>query len=431
MAVIRLGLGVPEKHRNSPWIRRYFNEEIESLCLALEAEGIKYSRLKRPEERENESPNFTAFFIAEAPLKRLKPLIFCLKKTHPLGRLFNIAITEDTECSLNVPEGGNDDAPEIMENWLRQKLGDIITSAALWAIMSEAAVTPKPGLVDRANSGAHRDMDFFLFIDSATALLSWFRLCVLTGFDSGTGRELSSDDGTPGSAPIDLFESLRLRGRIAEVIMKKATGGINTHRGYIFTLGILSAAYGALYRNNEKIKLDDVLDLVKAMTKNLADDFSGASGDLCRALSHGEAVYERNGLQGIRGEVSRGFPAITEHALPLLRRLLKEGFSLNDAGIAVLLNIMAHAEDTNIIYRGGTEALKAVREELLSFFAAEARMGASGEKQGCLPAIEAIREKAVQLDRDLIARNLSPGGSADLLGITFFLYRLFDQSGQE
>ena len=288
------------------------------------------------------------------------------------------------------------------DNQARQQLADTVSSAALWAMMSEAAVTPKPGLVDRANSGSHGDMDFFTLIDSAAALLPWFRECALAGFDSG-------DEGHREHDPVALFKALRPKGRTAEELMKKATGGVNAHRGYIFCLGILCAAYGRLCRNTDKSDLEGIIEFSRAMTTALEEDFSSSHDE--GKVSHGEAVYAKSGIKGIRGEVSLGFPSVTKCALPLLCRLLKEGHSLNDAGVAVLLNLMAKVEDTNLIHRGGIEVFRAIQEELRVFL--------NGE-----PDMEAVREKSAALDREFISKNLSPGGCADLLGVTFFLHRI-------
>jgi len=272
--------------------------------------------------------------------------------------------------------------------------------------MSEAAVTPKPGLVDRANSGSHGDMDFFTLVDSAAALLPWFRDCVLAGFDSGMEGHREHD-------PVDLFKALRPKGRVAEDLMKKATGGVNTHRGYIFCLGILCAAYGRLRRKTDKPDLNGIIEFSKTMTTVLEEDFSSSHVD--GEVSHGEAVYAKSGIKGVRGEVSLGFPSVTKIALPLLGRLLEEGHSLNDAGVAVLLSLMASVEDTNIIHRGGIEVFRVVQEGLRVFL--------DGEPN---PDMEAIIKKAVTMDREFISKNLSPGGCADLLGVTFFLHRILD-----
>jgi triphosphoribosyl-dephospho-CoA synthetase len=241
-------------------------------------------------------------------------------------------------------------------------------------------------------------MDFFTFIDSTAAILPYFRDCALAGF------------GDP-SPPEELFNSLRLRGKIAELAMRDAAGGANTHRGLIFSLGVLCAAFGRLYRRDEEPGLDDTLELCRRMTAGLHEDFSraAASGE---ALSHGETLYLRHGLRGIRGEVSRGFPTVRNTAYPLLLSLLDAGHSLNDAGAAVLLHLLAETEDTNIAHRSGPETLRRIREETAAFLATG-------------PSLEAMLQKAGELDGEFIRLNISPGGSADLLAATLFLWRLF------
>jgi holo-ACP synthase/triphosphoribosyl-dephospho-CoA synthase len=405
LPLICLGLRIPGEYKDSPWTRRIFHDRIEAFILLLEAEGMTVSH----EEQEEENAQYAAGISVNAPPQTLIKLFRFFKETHPLGRFFSADIYEPGGRKYSQRSCGTivRSCPvlKIMEDHIRQRLADTVSSAVVWAMMSEAAVTPKPGLVDRANSGAHRDMDFFTFIDSSSAILPWFRHCAMAGFDSGAKGKVKSN-------PTALFERLRPLGRMAEVLMKKNTEGVNTHRGYIFSLGILCAAYGRLYRNTEKPDLTDVIEFSKAMTSTLGEDFSRfhESGK----LSHGQFIYARNGIQGIRGEVSRGFPSITEYALPLLRRMLKEGYSLNDAGVAVLLTLLANTEDTNIIHRGGVEAFRSIQKEISIFLAAD-------------PGMEAIREKAAGLDRKFINKNISPGGCADLLGLTFFLYKLTQQ----
>jgi holo-ACP synthase/triphosphoribosyl-dephospho-CoA synthase len=210
---------------------------------------------------------------------------------------------------------------------------------------------------------------------------------------------------------VSLFNSLRFRGKIAETEMQNATGGVNTHRGLIFSLGVLCAAFGRLYRRDERPGLEETLDLCRRMTARLHEDFSRA-GAFGGALSHGEALYTRHGIRGIRGEVSRGFPTVRDTAYPVLLRLLEAGHSLNDAGVAVFLYLLAETEDTNIVHRSGPGELRRIREETSAFLAAR-------------PSMEEIRKKAGELDGEFIRLNISPGGSADLLAVTLFLYRLF------
>jgi triphosphoribosyl-dephospho-CoA synthase CitG len=277
------------------------------------------------------------------------------------------------------------------------KLSDIVSSAAVWAILSEAAVTPKPGLVDRNNSGSHVDMDYFSLLNSAVTLFPWFRECTLAGFNS---KDIN---------PVSLFESLRPKGIKAEALMNKATGGVNTHRGYIFSLGILCTAFGRIRQHEKNPELKDIIEFSKAMTINLENDFY-QNMDIKSKVSHGEVIFSKNGITGIRGEVSRGFPSVIK-TLPVLNKMLQQGNSFNDAGVAALLYLISQADDTNMIFRSGLDTFRSIQHYLCSFLAAE-------------PNMETIKKKALELDREFIEKNFSPGGSADLLGITFFLWRI-------
>jgi holo-ACP synthase/triphosphoribosyl-dephospho-CoA synthase len=427
--LICLTLNIPGPYKIFPWARRCFFEGMETLKRGLEAEGVSV----RYEESSGGRGGYRAFVAAAGDGLRLKTITLQIEETHPLGRLFDIDVLEgggkikrtvlgkeERKCLVcgdsafacgrsraHTVEELTGAVLKIMEHFFRENLGNIISGAALGALMGEVAVTPKPGLVDRAGNGAHRDMDFFTFIDSAAAVLPYFRDCALTGFESP-------------SDPAALFNSLRFRGKIAELDMRKASRGVNTHRGLIFSLGIISAAFGRLYRREEKPALEDTLALCRAMTARLGEDLfrvqkSGPETDTTRgnmALSHGETVYIRHGMNGIRGEVSRGFPAVLNTAFPVLCRLLDEGHSLNDAGTAALLHLLAITEDTNIVHRSSPEKLGEIQKNISAFLAAK-------------PSVKEILKKAAELDREFIREHISPGGSADLLAVTLFLYRLF------
>jgi triphosphoribosyl-dephospho-CoA synthetase len=212
---------------------------------------------------------------------------------------------------------------------------------------------------------------------------------------------------------VELFNSLRPGGKTAELDMREAAGGANTHRGLIFSLGILSAAFGRLYRQKALPGLDETLQLCALMTARLQEDFPRTS-EGAAALSHGETLYLRHGISGIRGEVSRGFPTVRNLAYPGLVELLAQGHSLNDAGVLVLLRLLARTEDTNIIHRSGPEELASLQRQMAAFLAAA-------------PSVEDQLKKAAELDADFIRRGISPGGSADLLAVTMFLHRLCHQ----
>ena len=119
---------------------------------------------------------------------------------------------------------------------IREADSKTIARLACQALLYEVATTPKPGLVDRANSGSHRDMDFFTFQASAAALWPYFARCAEIGMD------------THSLPPEETFSRLRTPGKLAEGDMLRATAGVNTHKGAIFSMGILCGALGRLER---------------------------------------------------------------------------------------------------------------------------------------------------------------------------------------
>jgi holo-ACP synthase/triphosphoribosyl-dephospho-CoA synthase len=430
-SLVCLTLNIPGPHKIFPWARRCFFEGMDALKRGLMAGDIGI----RHEESSGGTAGYRGFIAADAGALGIKAIAIHIEDTHPLGRLFDIDViggegkiprtvlgAEERTCLVC---GGNafvcgrsraHTAEElaaavlnIMERFFRARLEDTIAGAALEALIGEVSITPKPGLVDRTNNGAHRDMNFFTFINSTAAIIPYFKYCALAGFESAPAS-VSSEESQD---PVELFHSLRFDGKIAELAMRDAAGGANTHRGVIFSLGVLSAAYGRLFRHHENPALDEVLDLCRLMTARLYEDFSRPREE--GEPSHGEALYARHGLHGIRGEVSLGFPTVRDLAWPALCDALDRGYSWNDAGVAVFLRILSRTEDTNVVHRSNLAELGEIQQNISAFLAAD-------------PAVEAIREKAAELDREFISRNISPGGSADLLAVTFFLYRLLHRS---
>jgi holo-ACP synthase/triphosphoribosyl-dephospho-CoA synthase len=145
------------------------------------------------------------------------------------------------------------------------------------------------------------------------------------------------------------------------------------------------------------------------MTKHLLDDFQGITE--ANAKTHGEKLYARYGITGIRGEAANGYPTVFSLALPAFRSYRTRGFSTNDAGILTLLHIIAGAKDTNVLARSDYGTMKKVREEIRDLLDS----GLSGRDY-----IHEIR----QLDQKFIQMNISPGGSADMLALTYFIYSL-------
>ena len=309
-----------------------------------------------------------------------------------------------------------------LERWDTGKLGELANRA----LLEEVAVTPKPGLVDRANNGAHRDMDYFSFQASAAALRGYWARCFLDGY---------CDTDAVSHPPAHTFRRLRPLGKQAERDMLAATGGVNTHKGAIFTLGVLCGAIGRLWTAEAGFPdTDAILKEAAAMTREtLEAELPAANWNTA-----GEALYRKYGTRGIRGEVSDGLPAVREISLPVFKKLLASGLDRNHAAAVTLLHLIAHVEDTNLLHRGGPEGAawaRAAAAELLQQGSGDGGTDSStplcsaqNDKQEtlALPADDRVPslEEIAELDRQFIARNLSPGGCADLLAVTLFLEQL-------
>lgn len=283
-----------------------------------------------------------------------------------------------------------------------------ISQCAIQALLFEVTASPKPGLVDRFNSGAHKDMDIFTFMSSSAALSNYFYDCSFV-----TMRQLEELKEN-GEQYFDLFAELRQLGIKAEKNMYAATNGVNTHKGLVFSLGLMASAATVVFCKTGDLSLDmaDVVEEVKRMTKGLCEkDFANLNSK--EILSAGEKLFLNYGIKGIRGEVENGFPAVTEIAYPKLCEYMQDtNFSINNNLVNVLLHLMAVTEDSNILSRHDMNTLKNVKlsaKQALELGGMFTEVGTAYIKH---------------MDRDFIDRNISPGGSADLLAVTLMFYFL-------
>lgn len=281
----------------------------------------------------------------------------------------------------------------------KEEFAHYAASLAQRAILYEVSTTPKPGLVDRDNSGAHKDMDFFTFMASSSALYKGLYECTMEGLS------FEEEDSTK------LLAKIRKPGIACERAMFAATNGVNTHKGIIFSQGILCAVVGKQFSKygTEKFMIEDICEEVKKVAYDLTEkDFKGIEHK--KILTHGERLYMEYGFKGIRGEVESGFSSIQLNAVKVLRNWrVNKQFSMNDLFLDILLNIMADSADTNVVSRGGIESLKYVNR-LAEHFVIE----------GGMLQPDAIL-KLQSMNKDFVSRNISPGGSADLLAVTIFL----------
>lgn len=273
---------------------------------------------------------------------------------------------------------------------LAERLADL----AVDALIDEADLSPKPALVDRRGNGAHTDLHLGLMHASALSLWPAFKEMAEVAIEFG-------EIGLP------LREAVGRIGREGEQAMLDTTGGVNTHRGAIWALGLLitAAALEPQSCNANSVAL-------RAARLALLDDRFAP-----RPLSHGAQVAQRYGARGAREEAQLGFPAVTQRALPQLLRSRAAGHGEQNARLDALLAIMTSLADTCVLYRAGEEGLHTMQR------GARAVLDAGGS------ASLGGRRRLHELDQQLIALNASPGGAADLLAACLFIDRIASGDG--
>ncbi len=267
-----------------------------------------------------------------------------------------------------------------------------LAAAAVEALREELAAFPKPGLVSPVDSGAHDDMDFTLMARSADSLRKPFARLAAAG-RAGRGFE----------------DSLMPVGIDAERRMLLATDGVNTHRGAIFSMGLLVAALAAA--DGEAPGPPTAADVRAALLHNWGAALQRHAQRGAMATSHGSAVRRSTGRDGAREEAASGFPSLFDLALPAYRQAAAAGLDGNACAVQTLFVLMAAVDDTTVLHRGGLDGGAFVRRSAVDFLAAG----------GCRR--DGWRDEALALHRAFVARRLSAGGCADLLACTILLAR--------
>ena len=420
--VISLCMNIAGPVKRSPVICRGFREGQARLSAALGAARIPVLF----QEEKIADTGCEALWVADGPGRQVKALCAVLEERDGLGRLLDLDVLDreapegrwDRE-SLGFPprpclicgrrgrvcasrrvhpaEELQEKTAEIFRAFFARQDREHLAALAMRALLYEVSAAPKPGLVDRANNGSHRDMDLFRFLDSASALLPYWLRAVEIGQE------------TSGEWPEDTFRLLREAGVRAEEAMFRATGGVNTHKGAIFSLGCVLGASGRLWKPEGPCRDPGrILAECRAMAAPAMEaDLAGLTP--ASARTGGERLYTAAGVRGVRGEAAAGFPSVLQTGLPALRAAVGRGAGLEEAGVAALLALMAEAEDTNLAVRGGLEGQRWAREQAGKLL-----------RETPVPSRQAVEA----LDRAFIRRNLSPGGCADLLTLSFFFYFL-------
>ena len=323
-----------------------------------------------------------ALLVYDRPAAALKAACLTLETAAPIGRLYDLDVLDTDGSKLSRPEPraclicggpvtvcsrsrahGLDAIVGRTHEILADFAAGYLAGLATKALTEEVRLTPKPGLVDERNNGAHSDMDLPLFLRSIDALMPYFRQI--------TALSLSGADAA----------ALQAAGLEAEAAMFRTTGGVNTHKGALFSFSVLLAALGRYLSDS-----GDVFAHAAALTAELTPPQD----------THGAAVALRHQVGGARSEALAGFPTARKAAVLL---------QTHDP-LTALLWLMAHTEDTNLYHRGGAEGAAFVKAQAAAILAAP-------------PEQRVTLTQA--LDDALIDRWLSPGGSADLLALALFL----------
>lgn len=283
-----------------------------------------------------------------------------------------------------VPEQGQEQEPEQRRAWCR-----LLARLAVRSLHQELCLYPKPGLVSPIDNGSHDDMNAATFMRSLFALRHYFVLIAEAGM-----RQAG-------------FHELRQLGIAAEQRMLRATGGVNTHRGAIFCLGMVCAALASCH--GRRIALSPAA--VRAELLSSWGDALVRHAMPGAASSHGLQAAARYAVGGAREEGALGFPAVFEVGLPQLQASLQAGRGDTHARIDALFALMAQVSDTNVYHRGAAEGAAVVKLHGQRFIDAGGT-GASG-----------WLDRALDSHAVFTGMRLSPGGAADLLAAACLVHQ--------
>ncbi len=405
--IVSFTMNIAGPQKTSPVIKRGFDEGLAMLLGRIDESAVKEKSVRLLKT----GPE--AYIVIDLPPEKIKAVCTQIEEQNALGRLFDMdVITKDSKkltrqnergcivcgksgrlCSASRAHTANEVfavTNNILLEYFKQKDSEKIALFAEKSLIGEVETTPKAGLVDKNNCGSHADMNLESFKKSAEAIEPYFKTCVLIGIESA---EKSFDE---------TFSLLRKAGLKAEEKMFAATGGVNTHKGAIYSLGIILGALGRLYSAEKPIaETKDILAVcAKLSEKSAMEDFEKASGKTA-----GEKLYLESKIKGIRGEALLGFPSVKNIALPVFEKMLSDGYNRNDAASVCLVHLIASVEDTTLYKRGGKDGANYAKNYAQSLIS-----------EGV------THKKLLKMDEEFIKRNLSAGGCADLLALTLFLH---------
>lgn len=418
-------MNVPGFPKSNPTVKTFFDYCLREFKYTLKAHLVGVNEADANEGCDAAGDYYIVpCSVNVLTLSAIKNVCEDFEQNHPLGRFIDADLNDQKGETVSSGKSKlcffclerpaiecrreNAHEPEELRSFMFPKMANYchqqqeititkkLSSLAQQAILSEISLTPKPGLVDKFSNGSHADMDYQTFIDSTCAISPWFSELVREGFS------FRDSDLTKA---IPLIRNIGLR---MESAMFEATQNINTQKGIIFLMGISLFACGKLFSQGEQFRTKEFRSIIQGVCKDLVKKELGFTSRPRK--SHGEDIFIKYGLSGARGEAESGFRIVFEFGLPQLNGVTE----LNgEVLIKCFLAIAANNNDTNIIYRSSPEV-------------------STGFKKLCQDAFINFNNENYSAVIDFCKnKNISPGGSADLLAVTIFVWsviRQFDDS---
>ncbi|ENX41391.1 triphosphoribosyl-dephospho-CoA synthase [Acinetobacter sp. NIPH 2100] len=279
-------------------------------------------------------------------------------------------------------------------NALLKKTGfstaEFLADMAVQALIDEVNLTPKPALVDQRGSGAHDDLTLELMERSAQCLFPMFKAMA-------EAAELYGEVCTA------LREDIGQLGRYGEHRMLQVTQGVNTHRGAIWSIGLVVTSAALTLLNQQRCTVEGLCKTASELA-NIEDQFAPK-----QPTTHGQQARQKFGINGAKQQAQQGFPVITTYGLAQLHRSRVQGMPESAARLDALLAMMGQLTDTCVIHRAGLDGLHKMQVGAQHVLA----LGGCSTVQG--------QQRLLQLEQDLLAIRASAGGAADLLATLLFL----------
>lgn len=414
-----LTLNIPGYPKTNEDVTKFFFIIEEELKYYLNSFGIIF---QLSENMIDEAGNIAFYEISEKKISatELKNLTEKFESEHKAGRVLDIDVCDENgnlvssgkhkkcficdEPAIFCMRENKHDKSEIrnhifneIRNYInenrRNKIVQKISEIALKSMLYEVSLTPKPGLVDFKSSGSHKDMNFFTFLNSTASLSNYFTEIAEKGY----------------CFTEDYFFALpqiRNTGLKMETAMFEATNNVNTQKGLIFLLGLSVFATANLLSKNEKFEIETFSETVKKICKNLTENELSLK---LEAKTHGEKVFKKYGLKagGARLEAEFGFPTVFKYGLPVFEKYFDKNKSNDKKNIEnalqrTLFSIISKNNDTNILFRKDEKTLENLKNLAKKVLNNEIKYS--------------------ELIRFCKKENISPGGSADLLVVSTYLF---------